>query len=219
MGEKNVEAIALLALRGICGRHDRILCLSFLRCGGVRNGQLAVVSQSELILQRQEWKRNGKRVVCVAGAFDLLHPGHVRLLEQARGLGDILVVALQSDESVRVAAEQAAKLIGAPSVPGSAAAARNFVVRPITPQAERAEILAALAAVDFVTIFDDATGSEFITRLAPDMLAQGGEAGAREIASADDDAVKAAGGQVVRLPLEPGYSTSRLVERISQPQA
>ena len=63
---------------------------------------MAVVSQSELILHRQEWKRNGKRVVCVAGAFDLLHPGHVRLLEQARGLGDILIVALQSDESVRI---------------------------------------------------------------------------------------------------------------------
>ncbi len=183
---------------------------------------MAVVSQSELILHRQEWKRNGKRVVCVAGAFDLLHPGHVRLLEQACGLGDTLIVALQSDESVRVAAEQGDKLIGAPSTPGPAAAARNLAARPITPQAERAEILDALAAVDFVAIFDDATGSEFITRLAPDVLAQGGEAGeagARDIAIADDDAVKAAGGQVVRLPLEPGYSTSRLVERISQLQA
>jgi cytidyltransferase-like protein len=179
---------------------------------------LAVVSQSELILQRQEWKRNGKRVVCAAGAFDLLHPGHVRLLEHARGLGDILVVALQSDESVRVAADQAAKLIGAPAVPGKAAA-RNLVARPITPQAERAEILAALAAVDLVTIFDEPTASEFIARLAPDVLAQGGEAGSSENAYADDDAVTAAGGQVVRLPLEPGYSTSRLVERISQLQA
>jgi cytidyltransferase-like protein len=191
----------------------------FFRCGGSRNGQLAVVSQTELILHRQEWKRNGKRVVCVAGAFDLLHPGHIRLLEQARGLGDILVVALQSDESVRIAAGQAAKLIGAPSVAASAAVARNFVARPITPQAERAEILAALAAVDFVAIFDEATAGEFIARLAPDVLAQGGEAGSNENAYADDDAVKAAGGQLVRLPLEPGYSTSRLVERISELQA
>ncbi|MGA6958664.1 MAG: adenylyltransferase/cytidyltransferase family protein, partial [Candidatus Acidiferrales bacterium] len=62
---------------------------------------MAIVSQSELILQRREWKRNGKSVVCAAGAFDLLHPGHIRLLEQSRGLGDILVVALQSDASVR----------------------------------------------------------------------------------------------------------------------
>src|SRR5271156_3493098 len=185
----------------------------------MRNRQLVVVSQSELILQRQEWKRNGKRIVCVAGAFDLLHPGHIRLLEQARGLGDILIVALQSDEGVRVAAEQAAKLIGAPSTPGSAAAARVFPARPITPQAERAEVLAALAAVDFVVIFDDATGGEFIARLAPDVLAQGGEAGSCENAYADDDAVTAAGGQVVRLPLEPGYSTSRLLERITQLQA
>ena len=186
----------------------------------MRNGQLAVVSQSELILQRQEWKRNGKRVVCVAGAFDLLHPGHVRLLEQARGLGDILIVALQSDESVRVAAEQAAKLVGAPSVAGPAAtaAARNCPARPITPQAERAEILAALAAVDFVAIFDEATAAEFIARLAPDIFAQGGE-GSRENACADDHTIKAASGLVVRLPLEPGYSTSRLVERISQLQA
>jgi rfaE bifunctional protein nucleotidyltransferase chain/domain len=178
----------------------------------MRNGQLAVLSQSDLILQRQEWKRNGKRVVCVAGAFDLLHPGHVRLLEQARGLGDILIVALQSDESVRVAAEQAEKLIGA----AGPAVAESFLARPITPADERAEILAALAAVDFVAIFEGATASEFIARLAPDFFAQGGE-GSRE--NAEDDAVKAAGGQVVRLPLEPGYSTSRLVERISQLQA
>jgi len=176
---------------------------------------LAVVSQTELILHRQEWKRNGKRVVCVAGAFDLLHPGHVRLLEQARGLGDILVVALQSDESVRVAAEQGDNLVGAPApmVPGS------FPARPITPAAERAEILAALAAVDFVAIFDEASAGEFIARLAPAVLAQGGEAGSSENAYADDDAVTAAGGQVVRLPLEPGYSTSRLLERITQLQA
>src|SRR5271155_1167852 len=180
----------------------------------MRDGQLAVVSQTELILHRQEWKRNGKRVVCVAGAFDLLHPGHVRLLEQARGLGDILVVALQSDESVRVAAEQGDNLVGAPApmVPGS------FPARPITPAAERAEILAALAAVDFVAIFDEPTAAEFIARLAPDVFAQGGE-GSRENACGDDDAVKAAGGQVVRLPLEPGYSTSRLLERITELQA
>jgi rfaE bifunctional protein nucleotidyltransferase chain/domain len=191
----------------------------FFRRSGSRNGQLAVVSQTELILQRQEWKRNGKRVVCVAGAFDLLHPGHIRLLEQARGLGDILIVAVQSDEGVRVAVEQGQKLIGAPNTPSAAAVARNFASRPITPQAERAEILAALAAVDFVAIFDEPTAGEFIARLAPEVLAQGGEAGSCENAYADDDAVTATGGLVVRLPLEPGYSTSRLVERISQLQA
>jgi cytidyltransferase-like protein len=185
----------------------------------MRNGQLAVVSQSELILQRQEWKRNGKRVVCVAGAFDLLHPGHVRLLEQARDLGDILIVALQSDESVRIATEQADKVVGSLGVAGPASSgAGKLPARPITPQAERAEILAALASVDFVAIFEEATAAEFIARLAPDVFAQGGE-GSRENTCADDDAVKAAGGQVVRLPLEPGYSTSRLVERITELQA
>ena len=185
----------------------------------MRNGQLAVVSQSELILQRHEWKRNGKRVVCVAGAFDLLHPGHVRLLEQAHSLGDILIVALQSDESVRIATEQADKLVGSlrVAVPASTRT-QEFPARPITPQAERAEILAALASVDFVAIFEEATAAEFIARLAPDIFAQGGE-GSRENACADDDAIKAAGGQVVRLPLEPGYSTSRLVERITELQA
>jgi cytidyltransferase-like protein len=191
---------------------------AFSRLGGVRNGQLAVVSQSELILQRQEWKRNGKRVVCVAGAFDLLHPGHVRLLEQARGLGEVLIVALQSDESVRIATEQGDKLVGAlgPSPALASAPAGRFPVWPITPAAERAEILAALAAVDFVAVFEEATAAEFIARLAPDVLAQGGDADANANDCADDDAVKAAGGQVVRLPLEPGYSTWRLVERITE---
>jgi cytidyltransferase-like protein len=180
---------------------------------------LAFVSQTELILHRREWKRNGKRVVCVAGRFDLLHPGHVRLLEQARGLGDVLVVALQSDEGMRVQAERAAKLIGAPSAPSPAAAARNLAARPITPADERAEILAALVAVDSVTIFDEPTATEFIERLAPEVVAKGGEAGSSENAYAEDDAVTAAGGQVARLPLEPGYSTSRLIERITQLQA
>jgi cytidyltransferase-like protein len=187
----------------------------------MRNGQLAVVSQSELILQRQEWKRNGKRVVCVAGAFDLLHPGHIRLLEQARGLGDILIVALQSDESLRIATEQADKLVGAPAPsPGPLAAHTGKPpARPITPEAERAEILAALAAVDYVAIFEEATAAEFIARAAPNLFAQGGQADSSANDCADDDAIKAAGGQVVRLPLEPGYSTSRLIERISQLQA
>jgi cytidyltransferase-like protein len=156
----------------------------------------------------------------VAGAFDLLHPGHVRLLEQARGLGDMLVVALQSDESVRIATEQADKLVGSLGVPAVASVgAGKRPARPITPAAERAEILAALAAVDFVALFEESTAAEFIARLAPDVFAQGGEADSSANDCADDDAVKAAGGQVVRLPLEPGYSTSRLVERITELQA
>jgi rfaE bifunctional protein nucleotidyltransferase chain/domain len=169
---------------------------------------LAIVSQSEVILQRQAWKRNGKRVVCAAGAFDLLHPGHVRLLEQARGLGDILVVALQSDASVRSNA--------APGVAGEDRTKQRAATRPITPANERAEILLALAAVDYVMEFDEATPREFFARLAPDVVVKGGEAGSEETAFLDDEAVRIAGGRVVRVALEPGYSTSFLLERISQ---
>jgi rfaE bifunctional protein nucleotidyltransferase chain/domain len=158
---------------------------------------LAIVSQSELILQRAEWKRNGKRVVCVAGAFDLLHPGHTRLLEQARGHGDILVVGLQSDASVQANLGRA---------------------RPIMPAAERAEILAALAAVDSVAEFEEETPRDFIARLAPDIWVRGGEAASDKSAYRDNDIVAAAGGRVVSVPLEPGYSTSVLIERIAQLQ-
>jgi rfaE bifunctional protein nucleotidyltransferase chain/domain len=159
---------------------------------------LAVVSQPDLILQRREWKRNGQRVVCAAGTFDLLHPGHVRLLEHARDLGDILVVGVRSDASR--AAEDA----------GSSRPLAPFV----NPAAERAEILASLAAVDFVTHYDEPTPREFIARLAPDVLAKGGEITSNEREFLDDEAVRASGGKVVRIPLEPGYSTQRLLERI-----
>src|ERR1700683_4428200 len=116
--------------------------------------KLAVVSQSELILQRREWKRNGKRVVCAVGVFDLLHPGHVRLLEQARASGDILVVGVQSDARARE---------------------EKGPNRPITPAAERAEILSALAAVDFAVVLNDERADEFIAQLVPDALVQGRE--------------------------------------------
>jgi rfaE bifunctional protein nucleotidyltransferase chain/domain len=164
---------------------------------------LAVVSQPDLILQRREWKRNGKRVVCAAGVFDLLHPGHVRLLEHARDLGDILVVGVRSDAS-RAAEDAASSRPLAPFV---------------NPAAERAEILASLAAVDFVAEFDEPTPREFIARLAPDVLAKGGEITSNEREFLDDEAVRACGGKVVRIPLEPGYSTPRLLERIKHIQA
>ena len=132
-------------VRGVRKRHDRMVCFRFATEAGGARRHLAIVSQSELILQRGEWKRNGKRVVCAAGAFDLLHPGHIRLLEQARGLGDIVVVALQSDASVRSSAAQSATRGGA----GESRAGQSAAARPITPANERAEILTALAAVDW----------------------------------------------------------------------
>ena len=161
---------------------------------------MAIVSQTDLILQRRDWKRNGKRVVCVTGAFDLLHPGHVRLLEHARGLGDILVVGVRSDAS-RSAEDAASSTPLAPFV---------------NPGNERAEILANLASVDFVAEYDEPTAREFIARLAPEVVAQGGELTSNQNEFLDDEAARASGARVVRIPLEPGFSTARLLERIRQ---
>lgn len=159
---------------------------------------MAVVSQSELILQRREWKRNGKRVVCAIGVFDLLHPGHVRLLEQARASGDVLVVGVQNDARARE---------------------EKGPNRPVTPAAERAEILSALAAVDFAVILNDERADEFITRLAPDAVVQGREPSSSKSVVAEISAAQAAGAKVIQIPPEPGHSTSRLIERIKQLRA
>ena len=153
---------------------------------------MAVVSQSDLILQRREWKRNGKRVVCAVGVFDLLHPGHLRLLEQARALGDVLVVLIESDARAR-------------EEKGSG--------RPITPAAERAEIVAALAAVDVaVELQNQPADDKFVAELAPDFLVLG----ARTRPGNTHDPRSALGIKVKEIPPEPGHSTSRLIERIKQ---
>jgi rfaE bifunctional protein nucleotidyltransferase chain/domain len=150
-----------------------------------------VVSQDELILHVAERKRNGQRIVFTNGCFDLLHPGHVRLLEQARALGDALIVAINSDASVQ----------------------RNKGAnRPIIPESERAEILAALAAVDYVTFFDEPTPREIIARLLPDVLVKGSDWGPDEVVGREE--VEAAGGRVVWIPLVPGQSTTNIVGRI-----
>lgn len=164
---------------------------------------MAVVSQAELILQRAEWKRNGKRVVCAVGAFDLLHPGHIRRLEQARGLGDVLIVGVQSDAGVRAIK---------PRGPGKLA-------RPVHPADERAEIVAALESVNSVAEFDAASPRDFITKLAPDVLVLGGMATSDESAYLDDPGFRGAVGRVVRIPLEPGYSTSLLLDSITHRHA
>jgi rfaE bifunctional protein nucleotidyltransferase chain/domain len=151
----------------------------------------AVVSQDELVTQVGPSRRKGRRVVMTNGCFDLLHPGHVKCLEAARSLGDLLVVAINSDASVR-------RLKGAG--------------RPVMPEAERAEVLAALAAVDFVTVFDEDTPQQIIARVLPDVLVKGGDWGPDQIVGRAE--VEAAGGRVVTIPVEPGYSTSALLERI-----
>ncbi len=126
---------------------------------------LPVISQSELILQRGDWKRNGKRVVCVTGVFDLLHPGHIRLLEQARAQGDVLVVAIQSDAHAR---EQ------------------KGPARPIIPVAERAEIVAAFQAVDAVVELTDSLEFRGIRERnsRPTYLVRGSSASARKAGKA-----------------------------------
>lgn len=146
--------------------------------------------RASLVAARQQWKREGKRVVFTNGCYDLLHPGHIRLLEQARSLGDVLILALNSDASVR-------KIKGP--------------LRPLLPEQERAEVAAALAAVDAVTLFDEETPRELIAEVLPDVLIKGAD-WAHFIAGREE--VEAAGGQVLTVALEPGYSTTGLVEQI-----
>ena len=136
-------------------------------------------------------RRAGRRVVFTNGVFDLLHPGHIRYLRAARGEGDLLIVGVNSDRSVRA--------IKGPS-------------RPITSEAERAEILAALTSVDAVTIFDEETPAEIIRRVQPDVLVKGADWG--ENAIVGRDTVEARGGRVVRMPIEEGWSTSELLKKV-----
>ena len=159
---------------------------------------MAVVSQSDLILQRRDWKRNGKRVVCTLGVFDLLHPGHVRLLEQARALGDILVVGVQSDSGAR---------------------REKGPNRPVTSSAERAEILASLEAVDFAVVLKDEPAQGFIAEFSPDILVQGRNSSSTKRAAAEGGIEHGAQVKLVLIPPEPGHSTSRLIERIKQLRA
>lgn len=138
-----------------------------------------------------EWRRQGRRIVFTNGVFDLLHPGHVRYLQAARAHGDVLVVAVNSDRSVR---------------------ANKGPSRPITPARERAELLAALSCVDAVVEFDEDTPAEIIRRLQPDVLVKGADWPADRIVGRDT--VEARGGRVVRVPVEQGYSTSAIIERV-----
>jgi D-glycero-beta-D-manno-heptose 1-phosphate adenylyltransferase len=150
-----------------------------------------VLSQDDLLQLAGRERRGPRRVVFTNGCFDLLHPGHIQTLEAARALGDLLVVGLNGDRSVR---------------------ALKGAGRPVVPEAERAEILAALEAVDFVVIFDSDTPRELIARLLPDVLVKGADWGAGEIVGRAE--VEAAGGRVVSIPLQPGCSTSEILKAI-----
>lgn len=147
-------------------------------------------SREELIEQRSHWKSQGKKVVFTNGCYDILHPGHVRLLERARSLGDVLILALNTDLSVQ-------RLKG-PS-------------RPFFDQHTRAQLARHLEAVDAVTLFDEETPRELIAAVLPDVLVKGAD-WAHFIAGREE--VEGAGGQVHALPLEPGYSTTDIAEKI-----
>jgi D-glycero-beta-D-manno-heptose 1-phosphate adenylyltransferase len=152
-----------------------------------------ILTLEEAILRFGREKRNGRRIVFTNGCFDLLHPGHIGSLEQARALGDALVVGLNSDASVR-------ELKG--------------VGRPVLPERERAEILASLECVDAVIIFDELTPREVIARLLPDVLVKGGDWPGNQIVGREE--VEAAGGCVVSIPVVPGYSTTAILRKIRE---
>jgi D-glycero-beta-D-manno-heptose 1-phosphate adenylyltransferase len=147
-------------------------------------------SRSDLLDARAAWCADGKVVVFTNGCYDLLHAGHIRLLERARSLGDILILALNSDSSV-------ARLKG-PS-------------RPLIPERERAQLAAALESVDAVAFFEEDTPRELISALLPDILVKGAD-WSHFVAGREE--VEAAGGRVVLLPLEPGYSTTNIEKEL-----
>jgi rfaE bifunctional protein nucleotidyltransferase chain/domain len=147
-------------------------------------------TREKLIEQRRKWKSEGQKVVFTNGCYDVLHPGHIRLLERARSLGDILILALNTDSSVQ-------RLKG-PS-------------RPFFDERTRADLALHLEAVDAVTLFDEDTPRELIAALLPDVLVKGAD-WAHFIAGREE--VEAAGGQVHALPLEPGYSTTDIAGKI-----
>jgi rfaE bifunctional protein nucleotidyltransferase chain/domain len=150
-----------------------------------------ILNLHEAILQFGPQKRNGQRVAFTNGCFDLLHPGHIETLERARSLGDALVVGVNSDRSVRV---------------------MKGAGRPILPERERAEILAALECVDGVVIFDEPTPRETIAALLPDMLVKGGDWASDAIVGREE--VEAAGGKVISIPVVAGFSTTAILEKI-----
>lgn len=146
--------------------------------------------RTALVQARADWRRAGKTVVFTNGCYDILHPGHIRLLEQARSLGDLLILALNTDSSV-------ARLKGP--------------TRPLISEADRTRMALQLEAVDAVTLFDEDTPRELIAEVLPDILIKGAD-WAHFIAGREE--VEAAGGKVMMVALEPGFSTTNIVEEL-----
>lgn len=149
-----------------------------------------IVPLDAAVTQVRAWQGAGRRVVFTNGVFDLLHPGHVRYLTTARAEGDVLVVAVNSDTSVRT---------------------NKGPTRPVHPEDERAELLSALECVDLVLIFDAPTPAEVISAIQPDVLVKGADWAHDAIVGRD--VVEARGGRVVRVPIVVGHSTTSLIDR------
>ena len=152
-----------------------------------------ILKVEELLRARESLRAEGRRLVFTNGCFDLLHVGHVRYLSEARSLGDALLVAINSDASVR---------------------ALKGVGRPILGESERAEILAAISSVDFVTVFDDESPRALIKQVLPDVLVKGGDYRLDEIHGREE--VERAGGRVLSLPFVEGASTTGIIERMRE---
>jgi D-beta-D-heptose 7-phosphate kinase/D-beta-D-heptose 1-phosphate adenosyltransferase len=154
-------------------------------------GGKVILDREELRRLREDLRARGRSLVFTNGCFDVLHVGHARYLAAARELGDALLVAVNSDRSVRALKGEG---------------------RPVMNEAERAEMLAALAAVDFVTVFDEESPRRLISELLPDVLVKGGDYAPSEIHGREE--VEAAGGRVLALPFVEGASTTGIIERI-----
>lgn len=151
---------------------------------------MIIADRKKLVEQRAQWKREGKKVVFTNGCYDILHPGHIRLLESARSLGDMLILALNTDASVQ-------------RIKGP--------MRPMLSEDDRARLADALDAVDVITFFDEDTPRDLIAVVLPDVLVKGAD-WSHFIAGREE--VEAAGGEVKALPLEPGYSTTNIVDLV-----
>jgi D-beta-D-heptose 7-phosphate kinase/D-beta-D-heptose 1-phosphate adenosyltransferase len=152
------------------------------------SGPVSLEEGSALV---ERLRAEGRRIVFTNGVYDLIHPGHIRYLQSARALGDALIVGVNSDRSVR---------------------ANKGPSRPVNPEAERAEVIAALSCVDAAIVFDEDTPFEIIKRLQPDVLVKGADWAHDAIVGRD--VVEARGGRVVRMPVEQGFSTTGLIERV-----
>lgn len=154
-------------------------------------GGKVILNREELLRARARLRAEGRKLVFTNGCFDILHVGHVRYLSEARRLGDALLVAINSDASVRALKGEG---------------------RPILSESERAEILAALSSVDFVTVFDEESPRALISEVLPDVLVKGGDYKLDEIHGREE--VERAGGRVLSLPFVEGASTTGIIDRI-----